>query len=102
SAIVINAYSNTKSPIAIGLSEFEVGVHSFDSINNWFIYGDNISQGYSLRTIRLGAYTVSEYTLEDNGDGHIAGTFEVTVFTLFNDLLTIKEGKFDVNFQKAQ
>ena len=97
--LLINATSNSKPTIALLIDKElydSVGVYSLDSINNSFLYGNNFTDGFFVKTNKPGTIEVTSF---DGSDKNITGKFNLTAFNNNGDSIVVTEGLFDLYFQ---
>ena len=102
--LIINAESRTFRPMAFSLSNYSPsGEYALDSVNNSFLFGEEVATGYFARSGHPGKLTISEVSLPQDGDrGNMKAAFSLTAFNLGGDSISISEGIMDLVLSETE
>lgn len=102
--LIINGESRTFRPMAFSLSDYNpAGEYAIDSLDNSFLFGEEVATGFYVRSSRPGQLTISELTMPDGGTrGSMKATFSLTAFNLGGDSISISEGNMDLVLSETE
>lgn len=95
--LVMNGFHRTYLPVSLAIRDYQYpGEYPLDSLNNAFLFGQNVNTGYFTRMSDPGLITITSFQPSGNKGGSITGTFQVTLYNHDGNSLVVKDGKFDI------